>query len=164
MNRENCMQHHIRLAVILFAALLASAAASHGQARVTGIGFIAGEPTGISVKHFLTGDTALDAGAAWSLVKDSHFHLHVDYLFHNFSILKREFDVSEGELPLYYGIGGRVRFDRDVRAGVRVVCGVSYRFEDAPIDIFFEVAPIMDLIPTTELNGNVGVGVRFWLR
>ena len=156
----------IRGACVLLAALLARSAAvpALGQTRGTGFGIIIGEPTGISAKHFLTRDTALDVGAAWSLVKDSHFHLHADYLFHNFSILAREFDVSEGELPLYYGIGGRVRFDDDARGGLRLVAGVSYHFEDAPLDVFLEIAPIMDLVPKTELDINVGFGIRFWFR
>ena len=160
------MKNRTPLALVLLAASLARSAAvpALGQTRGTGFGIIIGEPTGISAKHFLTRDTALDVGVAWSLVKDSHFHLHADYLFHNFSILAREFDVSEGELPLYYGIGGRVRFDDDARGGLRLVAGVSYHFEDAPLDVFLEIAPIMDLVPKTELDINVGFGIRFWFR
>jgi hypothetical protein len=159
------MKRRVLLAVIMTAASFAvPAARSHGQKGGTGIGFIVGEPTGISVKRFLTRDTALDAGAAWSLLEKSRFHLHADYLFHNFDILKREFEVSEGELPLYYGVGVRMRFEDDIRFGVRLVAGVSYRFEEAPLDLFFEVAPIMDLVPETELNGNIGFGLRFWFR
>jgi hypothetical protein len=160
------MNHRFSFACVLFAVsfLAVSTAWPEDRSGSTGIGFIVGEPTGVSLKHFLTPDTAIDVGAAWSLVEDSHFHIHADYLFHNFNVLKREFDVSEGELPLYYGIGGRVRFDHDARAGIRIVLGVSYRFEEAPLDLFFEVAPIMDLVPETELNGNVGMGIRFWFR
>ena len=147
-------------AAVLSAALALPASAQSGRA---GIGFIIGEPTGISGKLFITENTAFDAGAAWSLVKDSNFHLHADYLRHNFSILKREFGITEGELPLYFGVGGRMRFDDDdSRVGVRLVAGVSYIFDNAPLDVFFEVSPIMDLAPKTELDFNAGAGLRFW--
>jgi hypothetical protein len=154
-----------RYGIALAAAALAFALAMpvFAQSGRAGIGFIVGEPTGISGKRFITENTAIDAGAAWSLVKNSNFHIHADYLHHNFSILKREFGITEGELPLYFGIGGRIRFDDDdSRVGVRLVGGVSYIFDNAPLDVFFEIAPIMDLVPKTELDFNAGAGLRFW--
>jgi hypothetical protein len=158
------MKNRISPVLVLFAVsfVLSPASGVFGQAGATGAGFIVGEPTGISVKHFLTHETAVDIGAAWSFTKDSHFHLHADYLFHNYRVLKDEFEVTSGELPLYYGIGGRIRFDKDTRVGIRLVGGVSYHFAESPVDVFFEIAPIMDLAPKTELNGNVDFGVRFW--
>ncbi len=161
------MRISTQLGRFLAAAMLASAIAmpAAAEAGSAGIGFIVGEPTGISGKLFITENTAIDAAAAWSLVKDASFHIHADYLHHNFSILKREFGITEGELPLYFGIGGRVRFDDDdSRVGVRLVAGVSYIFDDAPLDVFFEIAPIMDLAPKTELDMNAGAGLRFWFQ
>ncbi len=158
---KNTKQFGTFLAAAMIASVIAMPAAA--EAGRAGIGFIVGEPTGISGKLFITENTAFDAGAAWSLVKNSNFHLHADYLRHNFSVLKREFGITEGELPLYFGIGGRVRFDDDEsRVGVRLVAGVSYIFDNAPLDVFFEIAPIMDLAPKTELNFNAGAGLRFW--
>ncbi len=135
------------------------------QSGDAGLGIIVGEPTGISGKLFLSNRDAVDAGLAWSLAEDSRLHLHADYLRHNFRVLQDELDISEGQLPLYYGIGGRVRVDEDdTRLGIRFVLGVSYLFEDAPFDAFIEMAPIMDLVPETELNANAGIGFRFWFR
>ncbi|MHB9031256.1 MAG: hypothetical protein ACYC9O_21010 [Candidatus Latescibacterota bacterium] len=146
-----------------FAFSILSAALASGQTGSTGVGVIIGEPTGISAKHFLSRRDAIDGALAWSLADDSRLHLHVDYLRHDFRVLQDEFDISEGQLPLFYGIGGRVRIDEDdSRVGVRFVIGVSYIFEDAPFDTFFEIAPIMDLVPETELNANAGIGFRYW--
>lgn len=133
-----------------------SGGVDHGR---IGLGVIFGEPTGLSGKIWTTDRTAFDFGAAWSFQDDGHFHLHADYLFHNYSY----FDVEKGSLPFYLGIGGRVRFhDDDNRFGVRFVVGIEYFFEDWPMALFVEVVPILDLAPETEGDINGGLGIRFY--
>ena len=128
-----------------------------------GLGIILGEPTGFSGKLWTGEDSAVCGAVAWSIADDTRLlHVHADWVRHNRTVLMRAFDVRQGELPLYYGLGGRVRFDDDTRVGVRFVVGVDYIFEQAPLDIFYEIAPVMDLLPKTTLNGNVAIGVRFW--
>ena len=127
-----------------------------------GFGLIAGEPTGFTMKTMLNDDTAIDAATGWSFGKESHFHLHADILHHNWDVLQDHFRITEGRLPLYYGIGGRLRLGDDTRAGVRLVIGVSYLFDEGPFDSFFEIAPIMDVAPETKLNGNAALGIRYW--
>ncbi len=155
------MKQLLRVFSFVFFAL--SATFASGQTGKTGVGIIIGEPTGISAKHFLSQRDAISGALAWSLAEESRIHLHADYLRHDFRILQNELDINEGQLPLYYGIGGRVSInDDDSQAGVRFVIGVSYIFENEPFDAFFEIAPIMDLVPETELNANAGIGIRFW--
>ena len=129
-----------------------------GSARKVGIGFILGEPTGLSGKYWLTHTDAVDFGAAWSFVHEASFQLHADYLFHDFSV----FHPSEGRMPLYYGIGGRLRFSHASRLGVRGVLGLNYMFDTAPVDAFVELAPVLDIAPKTEFNLMGGIGVRFF--
>jgi hypothetical protein len=132
------------------------------QDRGFGVGVILGEPTGISLKGWLTPTTAIDAGLAWSLSRRTSFHLHADYLLHSFHVFQ-----TQERIPIYYGIGGRIAAGRDgedTRFGLRVVVGAAYLFRDAPVDIFLEVAPIVDLVPGTELRGNAGLGARFYFR
>jgi hypothetical protein len=104
--------------------------------------------------------TAFDIGLAWSFSGSGHFHIHGDYLFHRFSV----FDVSEGSLPLYFGIGGRIllRDNADDKIGVRIPVGIEYFFEGAPIAVFGELVPILDLAPDTDFEINGGLGVRFY--
>jgi hypothetical protein len=84
----------------------------------------------------------------------------MDYLVHFFSRL----DIDRGSLPLYVGIGGRVKFEDndDNLVGVRIPLGATYLFEDAPIDVFFEVVPIMDLSPETKFRLNAALGFRYF--
>ncbi|MBN1294149.1 MAG: hypothetical protein JXB48_20105 [Candidatus Latescibacteria bacterium] len=127
-----------------------------------GFGFILGEPTGFSMKTMLNEDVALDIGTGWSFGKESHFHMHADLLHHNWDLLQDHFRITEGQLPIYYGIGGRIKLGDETKAGVRLVVGISYLFEDSPLDAFFEIAPIMDVAPKTKLTGNAALGLRYW--
>ena len=127
----------------------------------TGLGLMIGEPTGISFKHWTSDRNAFDAGFAWSLGQYDSIHLHGDYLWHNFSALG---NVEEGELPFYYGVGARVAFnDKEAVIGARVPVGISYIFEDAPLDLFLEVAPTLNLIPATDFDINGALGIRIHL-
>ena len=127
----------------------------------TGLGIMVGEPTGLSLKTWLGGSEALDAGLAWSFVDEGAVHLHGDYLLHNFGV----FNVDRGSLPVYYGIGARAFLKNDdVRLGVRVPLGLEYIFSGSGADLFFELAPLLDLTPETAFSLNGAAGVRYFFR
>lgn len=142
----------------LAAAPAAAAGGGASQNHTWELGVLLGEPTGFSAKYWTTSVTAIDFGAAWSFEGDGQFHFHCDYLFHNFDAIK----VDQGSLPLYFGVGGRVRFDEnDSRLGLRLVVGAEYLFDEYPMSLFFEVAPIVDFAPETEASVNGGIGIRY---
>ena len=123
-----------------------------------GLGIILGEPTGISAKLWTGQSTAIDGAVACSFGRNEALHLHVDYLFHYFNL----FDIENGKLPLYFGIGGRVKLTDDTKVGVRIPVGIDYMFSNAPVDIFLEVVPLLNLVPDTDFDINAGLGVRFF--
>lgn len=143
---------------ILTAMLSLSIAKAQGQGF--GLGVILGEPSGLSGKLWIGEETAIDGALAWSFGSNSNLLLHADYLFHNFDL----FDVQEGELPLYYGLGGRIKLADEINASVRIPVGIDYIFANAPLDIFFEVVLMLDLVPSTEFNLNGGIGVRYFFK
>lgn len=128
------------------------------QDKGFGVGVILGEPTGISLKNWLNKTNAIDAGISWTLYKPA-LHLHVDYLWHSYNV----FSTKE-RIPLYYGIGGRLKFGNkdDARIGVRGVIGIDFFIRNTPLDIFIEIAPIFDLVPSTSVSGNGGLGIRYF--
>jgi hypothetical protein len=71
---------------------------------------------GLSAKLWTGNSTAIDGAVVWSFGKDSALHLHADYLFYNFNLFK----VEKGKLPLYYGIGGRIKLADDMKVGVHI--------------------------------------------
>ena len=132
--------------------LVISLSATYAQKNF-GIGIILGEPSGLSAKLYTGSNNAFDFAAAWSFKGNGNLLLQADYVWHS---------SLTGELALYYGIGGRVIFQDDPRVGARIPIGLDYRFSSAPIDIFVELVPILDLIPSTNFNLGGGIGIRFW--
>ncbi len=98
--------------------LIAMAGIARTASADVGLGVVAGEPTGISFKTWMSDTDAIDAAAGWSLGKNE--------------------------------------------LGVRIPLGLDYVFQEAPFDVFIEVAPIVNLVPETEFDLSGGVGVRFW--
>jgi len=146
---------------VLFSILLAFSFATNalGQDRYsnTELGIILGEPTGISLKMWQSDNTAFGAGFAWSFGGRGSVHIHADYLRHNW------LDVETGSLALYYGLGARVRLADNSRLGARIPIGLQFNIPDTRLSTFFEVAPLLDLIPDTSFDVNGGLGLRIYL-
>lgn len=123
-----------------------------------GLGAMIGEPTGISAKLWWSKTNALSAGLAWSLGSKSSFHLHADYLIHTGDIS----NIREGSLSFYYGVGVRILGDDKAKLGVRAPLGISYIFEDAPLDAFLEIVPVLNLTPETTFGFNGAIGMRYY--
>ena len=125
-----------------------------------GVGVIIGEPTGASLKYFFTDTFAIDGAVGWAFHHGTDFHVHSDALWHIHDL----FDTTEGQLSLYFGVGARVKFrdNAEDRIGVRIPVGVSYKFDRVPVDLFVEVAPIIDFTPETEGSFSAGIGARYW--
>jgi len=125
-----------------------------------GAGLMLGEPTGATLKYWFNERMAIDGGIGWSFESDTDLHIHSDFLWHKFDV----FSVSKGQLPLYFGVGARVKFrdDDSERFGIRAPIGVSYIFEDKPVDVFVEVAPVLDVAPSTRLGFMASIGARYW--
>jgi hypothetical protein len=128
------------------------------QDRGVGLGIILGQPTGVSFKVWTARNQAFDVAVAWAFDREEAIHVHADYLFHNF----RLFRVEKGQFVLYYGIGGRIKAESRTRFGIRIPIGLSYLFEDAPLELFFELGPIMDLAPSTLFRMTTGIGIRYY--
>lgn len=148
----------VLLSIILFIGL-SFLTNAHAQYRSgsTELGVILGEPTGVSIQVWQSGNTAIDGALAWSLGKNDKIHVHADYLKHD------QLSVDRGSLTFYYGIGARAILADDARFGARIPVGLHFVIPDSRVSLFFEVAPIFDLIPATDFDVNGGIGVRYIL-
>lgn len=134
-----------------------------------GIGVVAGEPTGVNAKLWVGDRSALDAGFGLSIGGDrianntrgtwSRFHLHADYLYHFFDVIR-----SSMRMPLYFGAGPRLNFGGGYGAsfGLRGVAGIDWLVEKSPIDVFVEVAPVFQVGYDVGAGLEGGVGVRYF--
>jgi len=147
-----------KLIVIGVLTVMAFCGMGQAQDRGFGLGIILGEPTGISFKHWTGYKTALVGAAAWAFGREDAFHLHMDYVLHNYRLIKAE----RHTIPFYYGIGFRFKDEREDRLGIRFPLGIIFMFDEAPVDIFLELVPIFDFVPETGLSFNAGIGARFF--
>ena len=143
-----------RITIVAFILLLAAPLALSAQGRDgIGLGIMVGEPTGVSVISWLGGGNALDLVAAWSFAEPGSFYLHADYQFHGF---------VERPLTLFSGIGGFILLQDQPVLGLRIPFGVSFLFQQAPLDLFLEVAPGITFVQGTDFFVGGGIGFRFY--
>lgn len=153
--------------VLFVLVFLSSLLAAPARAESFGLGLIVAEPTGLSAKYWLDREQAIAGAAAWSFSGRDALQVHADWLFHRYDLLK--VDTGEGELPVYFGIGARLKLKSgdgprgdDDALGVRVPVGVTYLFDNAPFDVFAEIVPVLDVAPNTDLDLNVAIGGRYY--
>ncbi len=143
---------------LLFLMLMALTSSAFAAGEL-GVGFMVGQPVGVTAKKYVNSTQAIDAGAGWSIGRNPHFILHSDYLWHNENALYFQDDTP---LDLYFGVGGRLSFDDEIELGVRLPIGLAYFFSDRGAEAFFEMAPIMNVVPDTSLELNALVGLRIY--
>jgi len=128
-----------------------------GAAEDLGIGIQLGQPMGVTGKYWLSSTTAVDAAAGYHF--NSNFDIHADFLWHSFS----SFNVSDGRMPFYLGLGGRVFGGNDSQFGIRLPLGVSYLFPSQPLEAFAEIAPVVKIAPGIGADIDGAVGLRLSL-
>jgi hypothetical protein len=123
------------------------------------LGAMIGNPTGLNGKYWVGDNQAIDGGFGVSPGKSSNVSLHSDYLLHQTSAF---YFNDQYPLDLYYGLGARMEFGRDIELGVRVPVGLVHNLSEQRADIFFEAAPIWDFISRFGLELHVLAGGRYY--
>lgn len=142
--------------------------------KTFGLGLELGEPTGLNGKYFISGDRALNFGIGdiYNYFDRFGFEIYGDYMLHPVSLISNE----TFELPFYVGLGARILdfedrstapFDSAFAFGVRVPLGVSFDFNNVPIDIFIQLVPVLDFFAGYRNHVvfpflDASFGVRYW--
>ncbi len=174
----------MKTSLLLAAALvLLPAAASAAPENPFGLGIQVGAPTGLTGKLYLDRVALqMGLGVVDDFDDEDGLHVHLDVLFHP-AVLVRERAFT---LPFYVGIGGRILqhdyvyhfdgdhyVDEDTHVGVRVPFGLLMDFNRVPLDIFLEVALVVDFLHIEDHYGpfhdrhdrvdlNGGLGIRYY--
>ena len=148
----------IFLTIVIFLGFTFSYSAQPGE---TGLGLMIGSPTGFSAKHWLNKKNAISAGLGFSLINESRVNISIDYLYH----LYDQFE-SEEEIPFYYGFGVRLLAKKNKEGifGIRGVAGLNWFPRNKKFDLFFEIAPIFELIPETAMDMDASIGARYYFK
>ena len=136
---------------------------SFAQRNMTknGIGLILGTPgAGISIKFLNSGYRHFNGAVAWDSNdknNDAYLHLHADYIFKRWRI----FDRSATNFETFLGAGLLLTTRDSETFAVRLPLGLSYTFNEVPIDTFIELVPQLGLIPDTKFDINAAFAIRF---
>ncbi len=157
-----------KLLFALLAALALAPAAARAwggsKAGRLGLGLRAGSPSGLTGKYWFDNENALDiAVGAYGYYYGSVYsglNLHCDYLWHRYGVFGNLSSEAYNSMPLYFGIGGM--YSSPGVAGVRGVAGITWLFEDAPFDLFFDLAPTLVATPFMGFGIDAGLGGRYY--
>jgi len=152
-----------------------------GYSRKFGLGFEIGAPTGFSGKAWIGPTNALDFGLGFYGygVADRCFvdnngntvcgrggwnwaTTNVDYLWQS-NIVR-----GQAQLDWHVGVGGRVTWIGNcsgdcVRLGPRAPIGLDLMFQNPGfLEVFFELAPVLNVVPGVWFDIEGGLGVRFY--
>lgn len=130
----------------------------------TAIGVRAGSSNGLTVKHFIGNNKALEG---LLLTRWQGFHITGLYEIHNIA-----FDTPR--LNWYYGVGGHIGFwdgndipwvdnnnDQTI-IGIDGIIGIEYNFESIPFNVSLDWKPGLNLIGYTGFWGNeVAFSLRY---
>jgi hypothetical protein len=146
----------IILSLLLMTALTGPALAD--PAGKLGLGVVVGSPIGPTMKYWLDSRTAVDFGIGFD--EDPVFY--ADFLWHNWNLTPKP---TSGQMALYAGVGPRYEVidHHEDEFGLRVPFGLSYFFDNAPIELYGEIVPVFVIAPDTDAEFDGGVGVRFYL-
>jgi hypothetical protein len=161
------------ITVALLLHLGATSAEAQPRIRSFGFGASFGDPLAITLKGAIGGSNAWDAaiGRSWF----ARLRIHGDYLW-NVNVF------NSNKAGMYFGLGGIIGFGRGsgffgtgrgnewyyrgdddgTALGARVVAGANFMPFTAPVELFIDVAPVIGLTPSTGINTEFAIGVRYY--
>lgn len=132
-----------------------------------GVGIVLGEPTGLCAKLYLSDDRAIQGAIGFNFY-GSGIQANAEYVFHPWIVQERDAFV----LPIYIGPGLRfIQYDGGrgennyYAIGLRGVAGMLFDFKEVPLDVFLEVAGVVEYDfkgNDVDLALNLGAGVRYY--
>ena len=146
----------------LFLALLILAVPTAAQAEGLGIGLFVGEPLGLDLKIDLQPRSAIDiVVGATSVNRGRESYGHLTYLYT--LVVGRGSSVV---VPLRLGFGGAVYGVTEDNTGIaaRAPLELGLRFRRSPLEIYGEVALLLQLIGPGDVQTDVqgGIGMRLY--
>jgi len=104
---------------------------------------------------------AVDVGADRPFVDSDVIQIQRDALFKKLDLLVR---AEVRSSPVYFGLDSEVKFveHHNYQPGIPAPVGISYRRGKERFSFFAELAPIIEVSPSTSLEWGGGLGIRFY--
>jgi len=158
-----------KAAAIFLTGLLFILVSQVSYAQQSGIGFgaVINGPTGISYKAWIDQRVAIGGAVTFEFGDGiDRFYTQADVQVHSKNLFSSS-NPMPASLNLYYGGGIGIEInDQNVNDNVdlRGVLGTTYSFEDAPMDLFFELAPTIRIVDYTRFFFNGAIGFRYFIK
>ena len=153
------MVKKVIISSVLIVVCMAVLETAYSQDRKFGIGGIIGDPDGITAKGWISESTAIAGAVSVDLGEDySWFLIQADFLKQNTLAV-----WEEALLQTHFGGGVRVvsgEFQDYV--ALRAPIGVDVNAIDAPMEVFMEVVPTIDVDPRVFFYFTGAMGFRYY--
>ncbi|MDA3844730.1 MAG: hypothetical protein PF588_10230 [Candidatus Kapabacteria bacterium] len=161
------------LLALVFIFLCVSAGSAKGpKGKDFGFGLILGDPSGGTIKYWTNNENAFDFYIGSSYF--GNIRIGGDYLWHFDAFNSRAVKMYAG-LGLAVGIGNgqglwykedKHKFyyweDDELGFGARGIFGINFIPRNTPLEIFFELGPMMGISPNYGVNMDAAIGIRFY--
>lgn len=136
-----------------------------------GLGVQLGDPTGVTGRYKLSKENSIDGAIGTGNHDD--LNIHADYLWHHYQL----FRIGRAWFDSYFGPGLRLR-DRDkncrkntncndddddgIAIGPRGVGGLMFDFKEPRIELFVELAAVLEVVPDSDGDVDFSTGGRYF--
>ena len=143
------------------------AGTAHGRSQGLGVGLALGEPVAVTAAYRMDDKLAGQALLGWSFGQ-RQLHLSADAVYDIFEIPSD--DAMGFSYPVYLGGGFRMRSGHPEGApnrpgatlGLRLPVGVGVVPDASPVEVFFEIVPVLVFVPIVEGGVDAAFGGRFY--
>lgn len=150
------MKRLLPLPLLLLLSLPARAGEAATREHPLGAGVIMGVPFGASAKYWLDNRYAGQAAFGWS---EGDVVFSADGLMHFDNVLPKS---RAGRLPLYAGLGMKLKSETRTFFGFRFIGGISFFATKHPLELFAEVGPVLRVAPNAGGTVDGGAGLRYY--
>ena len=153
------LEFTVKKLICLLALVLSTNLWAAGGAN--GLGIVFGDPSGITFQHKLNERQFADFYFAYNW--DDEVMFIGDYKFRLPGLFPSDVPV----MP-YVGIGAYLKVEDkkhhndDLALGVRIPLGVEWKIPEAPITLFGELVPALQVIEKTDGDFQAGIGGRYF--
>jgi hypothetical protein len=153
--------------LLVLAVIISAATFSYAQDYTTGIGLRGGFSNGLTIRHFISESTAVEA-----LVQTRWSGFSVTGLYE----IQRNNAFDVDRLNWYYGVGAHLGMYNSTDytwsnstgsvlvLGVDAILGMEYNFEELPINLSIDWKPAFNVLGGTKFWGDGGaLSIRYIL-
>lgn len=137
-----------------------------------GLGAQLGDPFGLTARYKLSKENSIDGAIGTGSHDD--LNIHADYLWHHYKL----FRLGRAWFDAYFGPGVRMR-DREkdncrknvncndddddgIAIGPRGVGGLMFDFKNPRVELFVELAAVLELVPDSDGDVDFSTGGRYF--